>query len=462
MLGYKTFGSVPIIHQDLRQEESIVQITLALDYLDQVSTNIFKHIQTAVGKQKVRLNKLQERSDVVKAKVNKLAGTNKATKVFSSAKYPANEVYKDYECTVETENSITNLKPNIKIKSKQLPLESHDIKDKLQFFHMKVKNKLLRKNVEVTPGEGLGSLPDDLDSVSSLLLFNTSENLYKKYVMLDPLGFVTKTKQILEDEGKREIGAAPQTMMQNDPAEYKLGANYFYSPTLEEVPQLDMPLDLPDLPGIAGDLRYSVDSGPSIAPSVTTTPAISELPSLFPDSPSAPADSALPDTAPPPPPPPPPPLLPDISPPSPPPTQVPVKEPVVSIDAPQESPKSTSSIKEPLMVESKVDPGGKESDARANLMEAIRNAGGSGKAKLRSVVDRKQEAKRMRQEEEDINKEGGGNLMADLHAKLALRRKGISGLKQEGSAGAIERVLNMIPPPPVKESETEDDEEWED
>lgn len=69
--------------------------------------------------------------------------------------------------------------------------------------------------------------------------------------MLDPLGFVTKTRQILEDEGKKEIEAAPQTMLQNDQAEYKTGANYFYSPTLEEVPQLDMPLDLPDLPGIA-------------------------------------------------------------------------------------------------------------------------------------------------------------------------------------------------------------------
>lgn len=44
-----------------------------------------------------------------------------------------------------------------------------------------------------------------------------------------------------------------------------------------------------------------------------------------------------------------------------------------------------------------MDSGGREGDARANLMEAIRNAGGSGKAKLRSVIDRKQEAKRMRQ-----------------------------------------------------------------
>ena len=81
MLGYKTFGSVPIIPQDLRQEETVVQITLALDYLDQVATDIFQHIKTTVGKQKTNLNRLQERTNIVQAKVDKLAGTNKATKV---------------------------------------------------------------------------------------------------------------------------------------------------------------------------------------------------------------------------------------------------------------------------------------------------------------------------------------------------------------------------------------------
>ena len=43
--------------------------------------------------------------------------------------------------------------------------------------------------------QGLGSLPKNLASVSSLLLFNTTENPYKKYVTVDPLkGAVTKTR----------------------------------------------------------------------------------------------------------------------------------------------------------------------------------------------------------------------------------------------------------------------------
>ena len=52
------------------------------------------------------------------------------------------------------------------------------LQEKLQFYHVKVINKLQHRYVEITPDEGLGSLPRDLDSVSSLLLFNTSENPY--------------------------------------------------------------------------------------------------------------------------------------------------------------------------------------------------------------------------------------------------------------------------------------------
>lgn len=96
-------------------------------------------------------------------------------------------------------------------------------------------------------------------------------------------------------------------------------------------------------------------------------------------------------------------------------------------------------------------------------MEAIRQAGGSGKAKLRSAKDLKIEAKKKKQEEKAVG--GGGDLMADLHAKLSMRRKGISGVKKPESSvsGAMEKVSAMIPPPALTEpgsSNTEDDEDW--
>ena len=59
------------------------------------------------------------------------------------------------------------------------------MKEKLQFYNVNVKTKKDDENNK--KGEGLGKLPKKLDSISSLLLFNTVENPYNKYVIMDPL-----------------------------------------------------------------------------------------------------------------------------------------------------------------------------------------------------------------------------------------------------------------------------------
>lgn len=59
----------------------------------------------------------------------------------------------------------------------------------------------------------------------------------------------------------------------------------------------------------------------------------------------------------------------------------------------------------------------------------------------------------------------GGNLMDDLHNKLALRRKGISGTKDAVSSpgNVMNRISAMIPAPPPKqpESGSSEDDDWE-
>lgn len=44
--------------------------------------------------------------------------------------------------------------------------------------------------------------------------------------------------------------------------------------------------------------------------------------------------------------------------------------------------------------------------------------------------------------------------MDDLHNKLALRRKGISGSKDATSGNVMNRISAMIPPPPAKQKDT--------
>lgn len=73
--------SVPIIQQDLRQEETILQISDALDYLDQVVKDIFARVESRVVESKAKLEKLHKRASFAKMKVEKLTGSSKATKV---------------------------------------------------------------------------------------------------------------------------------------------------------------------------------------------------------------------------------------------------------------------------------------------------------------------------------------------------------------------------------------------
>ena len=211
--------------------------------------------------------------------------------------------------------------------------------------------------------EGLGSLPKNLPSVSSLLLFNTTENPYKKYVLRDPLeGAKTKTRDtVVEEESK--LHEAPETIIHGEQLERGQKDSLMYVPLMPELPELDVPDMLPSLQYVASDMYYQGDAGASIAPSVASI--MPELPNLA--DPGAPAVQGTPELPPPvedggaPPPPPPP---------APPPPPGPIAAPplpTVTEGAGDESSDEEGG--------SPPDLGDDAGDDRANLMEAIRNAG---------------------------------------------------------------------------------------
>ena len=60
---------VPLILPDLRREESIVQITDALRYLDAVSSDILNKISNRVAEEREKLVAINNRINVAQAKV---------------------------------------------------------------------------------------------------------------------------------------------------------------------------------------------------------------------------------------------------------------------------------------------------------------------------------------------------------------------------------------------------------
>ncbi|CAI5664320.1 unnamed protein product [Oreochromis niloticus] len=454
--------SVPLIQPDLRREEAVHQIADALMYLENISTDIFRRVSESVEKNRHQLKSITDRIRLAQARVDKIKGSKKATKVFSSAKYPAPDQLQDYLSifTGATDPS-SQTRPRHRIQNKLRPFDEKALQEKLMYFPVCVRKK---KKTEDETEEGLGSLPRNISSVSSLLLFNTTENLYKKYVFLDPLaGAVTKTHTTLETEKEDKPFDAPLSITKREQLERQIAESYFYVPDLGQVPEIDVPSYLPDLPGIADDLSYSADLGPGFAPSGPTH-NIPELP-CFSEESSAPGTQLQRDGPPPPPPPPPPePSLPPIAPASaPPPPPPPPPPPADSSAEVSQVPSSGPVSGAPSEV---VQP----SDGRASLLESIRNAGGIGKAKLRNVKERKLEKKKQKEQEQVGAAAGGGDFMSDLFNKLAMRRKGISGKGPAGGesgdapagpSGAFARMSDVIPPLPAPHTTTTDDDDWE-
>ena len=281
---------VPIILPDLRREESLTQVIDSLEYLQAVANDIFNRISNRVAENRDQLTAINNRINTCQAKVDKLRHRSKATQVYAIPKYPAPRNLNEYTslfCNVNPQ--LQKIKRSKVSSDIRLPdVTNETMQAKTAYFKPKMATKASVRqqqkhkstdgdNVNESEGEGLGSLPKHLPSVSSLLLFNTSENPYKKYVILDPLeGVKTKTRDSIKEE---EISEAPYTITEGEELLHGNVDSVMYVPIMPELPELDVPLQLPHLPNVADDLFYEAELGPSIAPSVAGS-NVPELPTL--------------------------------------------------------------------------------------------------------------------------------------------------------------------------------------
>ncbi|XP_059622606.1 WASH complex subunit 1 [Phlebotomus argentipes] len=415
--------SVPVIQQDLRHEEAIIQAANAFEHLENVINDVFQTINRRIEKNNGRVEDIRRRISAANAKIDSLVGIKKAITIYSPAKYPAGDKVQDIEVTFPSQKE-PRLKFNkdYSVESSLDPVSHKRLQDKLHFYHVR---KVEDKTGDVIP-EGLGAPPRNIESVNSFLLFNTTENPYEHYKKVDPLSGTIRTTSsstALEDESQK-MEAAPLSISNRNAQPKKIPENFFYTPQFDDAPALDVPDDLPDLPGIAGDVTFFEE-----APKVLATKP-GGISTLLPTDDEIDLNISVGKVEEPPKETPKPVEL--TSPPPPPPPQ-PAPEPPAA-------PKSSSGGNMPVMT-----------DARSNLMEAIRRAG--GKTKLRAA-EQKPAGK-------EAPKPAAGDLMADLHNKLSMRRKGISGAKD--ASGVMDRMSALIPPPPKPTAPATDasDDDWE-
>ncbi|XP_065370371.1 WASH complex subunit 1 [Calliphora vicina] len=481
---------VPIIPPDLRHEETITQAAYALDCLQNTIVTIFGRIDKRIEKNNVKVKELQERINKSQAKINSLQGTRKAIHIYAPARFPATAIFKDLPVTFEQQDEKIADIPGFKYQvESKLDTNLPSLNEKLIFFHVRdqnsvkltAENSLTRERCNIKQNQDLGNMPSDLRSIPSVLLFNTDYSVYD----LDECDsesqghsdawrraklFKNKRQQLGSNQpnsAKQILEPAPHSLANRRNEKLTPSGGLKYTPKLSEAPELDLPLDLPDLPGIADDLRYeSQEAKQKIAPSlalvVENLPELTELMKDNDKKEHIPIEQQNSNaTTPPPPPPPPLPVVQFTAPPPPPPPPALQQQTTQTKTDPTNKPKTVSPT---------------NTDTRSELMAAIRNAGGLRKAALRNtaaaplaandndVVDNTRPQNASTKTLNSNRSSQGGDLMADLHNKLLMRRKGISGSKDNPDTKnvnnttatntpsgnpVISRLSALIPPPPV-------------
>ena len=329
----------------------------------------------------------------------------------------------------------------------------------------------------VTKSEGLGRLPENITSIASLILFNSEENPYRKYVSLDNLK--GKERDEIEDSSlkKKRLAGAPRTVMFGDELPAFAKVEYKYKPKAGELPKFELPSNLPNLPNVA-ELDWSTDDSmggfSSIAPSdlladLPSLPTVTIVESAMPPVPGPAASGA----APPPPPNAPPP--PAGGPPPPPPPPPPPGESASQSNPAPPPPPPAPSMGDEAGPAAPAAPAA--SDGTSALLEAIRNR---ASIKLRSVDKDAPPPKKgakgdSREDAPKAPAPSGGLDMGDILKKaLQMRRRGMGGKQAEEKDAAEEEedsekskkkgAPSMKPPvrPPSPSSNDSDDDDWDD
>jgi WAS family protein 1 len=129
----------------------------------------------------------------------------RANTLYSAAKYPA----------AKTPNNQLKILQNNKVKV-NYQVEPHSeatgnlrVLDQADTFVKLYEAGVVRS--DNNSDLGLGPLPNTIKSISNLLLFNSSQNPYKKYSSLDNLD--GSRKILNEQDQKEELFSAPQTII---------------------------------------------------------------------------------------------------------------------------------------------------------------------------------------------------------------------------------------------------------
>eukprot|EP00850_Spirogloea_muscicola_P007282 SM000036S13326 [mRNA] locus=s36:665807:670439:+ [translate_table: standard] len=291
---------VSVTAQDLRPSETYDRLCGSLLALRDAATAIFDALGERVDEEQQRLQGLSSRIRAVQASIDNIEGSQKALTIFSPSKYPVvDPVDVDYVSVFRDRAGSKTSTPQrlsgiVDAPEEQLynfensglsqePRGAEEALELFRFFSETAQEPLITTSEQ---NDGLGDIPQDTDSATSLLLFNTTKIVYgRNYRHIDNLTMPLKDAK---EESQMEDDTGFSSILTRESELGKVPEDFGFRPVLGPVPEISLPPSLPNLPMIA-DLNWGgrslLPELPPIAPSAVLRATTSLNPALTPPSP---------------------------------------------------------------------------------------------------------------------------------------------------------------------------------
>lgn len=213
---------VSLVNYDTQAPETLNDVFYSLKQLSSTIDNIYQKIETRFSTEKFRLDGIKLRIANCQNKINRIKGSKRATAVYSTAHFPApkkptlyasvlanatvslhiKKQYLHIYCSILKFYLITIIiifqggdpfRPAddsthyIPADTKESAICNPKLNDDLTIMLTRLHSVQEKTAILYSEIKGLGSIPTTIESVSSLLVFNSSSNPYKDYLTVDNL-----------------------------------------------------------------------------------------------------------------------------------------------------------------------------------------------------------------------------------------------------------------------------------
>ncbi|EDR22479.1 hypothetical protein, conserved [Entamoeba dispar SAW760] len=248
-------SSIPLVYSDNKEIEQQHRMIESINQINAVSKSINNSINNQITLIQNRIQSLQQRTIKIQNKLKEITGSPKAITVFTPNKSP-NLIITPIKLL---ESPQLQIQYNQNIPSKPIQFNQNKILVSLNKYS--INNSLIQK-------ESTHFLvPTQIQSIGSLLLFNSGVNVYADYSNCDNTKKLHSiSSSVLKNEPKEEQNDHLSEL--NEFNAIQTDDTFGYRPTLDKLPELSLPNNLPKLSNIA-ELSFR-GSSPllSIAPSV--------------------------------------------------------------------------------------------------------------------------------------------------------------------------------------------------